>query len=773
MRTLVTGGGGFIGSHVVDRLVAAGHDVHVVDLRPPHRPDVGHIVADINDLDGLVAAFAGADAVFHLAAYADVNDVSREPVQATDANVVGVAKVWEACRRNDVGRAILASTVWVYNGAADDGDGPLDENSAFRLEEMGHLYTSSKVAAEMVAQSYKTLYEQEFTILRYGIPYGPRMRDSLVIPKFVGMALRGDPLTIQGDGSQYRNYVYVEDLAEAHVLALRPEAANQTFNLEGREKISIRSMVESIGDALGRPVDVTYTPARTGDFGGREISAAKAERILGWRADVPFVDGLRRYVEWHLARDAVPAPTVAPAVVPVTACPAPVPAPVPVFAALSAARSDGAPAAAGPAAAGPAPTGAPTAAPVPSARPPLAGVLAGIGLAVLALPALAGAGSAPLTRLTAVAGSLAAAAAAWAARRRGLRPVPVVVAAAVTVVSVWLLSQASPGPVTVLLGLLLGFSLGAPLAGQALAGAPTAAALAATAGLAAFSVFAPSALFWLAAVLGVTTSLGPLAAGRAGGLARPAAARRVVRRRVSWALTSVVVLTTGLTASWVGATSASAEWFGSVISHGPRQVPQVAVTFDGVPDAETARVVLSALEAEDVQATFFAAGREVEARPDVVRALVDHNQLVANNAYAPAGRAFLDPRYGELGRAQEVFGRQLGVCPTYFRPPAGRHTPLMARVVRHYGMSMVTWDVRVADRRADSPRKLARLALDRIRAGSIVVFPLDANGHFARPAVEATLPLVLRGLKGLDLESVRLDHMLGVDGYAGRCTRSA
>jgi len=167
MRTLVTGGGGFIGSHVVDRLMAAGHDVAVVDLRPPHRADVGHIVADINDLDGLVAAFAGADAVFHLAAYADVNDVSRDPVDATDANVVGVAKVWEACRRNDVGRAILASTVWVYNGAADDGDGPLDEDAAFKVDGMGHLYTSSKVAAEMVAHSYHTLFGQEFTILRY------------------------------------------------------------------------------------------------------------------------------------------------------------------------------------------------------------------------------------------------------------------------------------------------------------------------------------------------------------------------------------------------------------------------------------------------------------------------------------------------------------------------------------------------------------------------------------------------------------------------------
>src|SRR5437763_115338 len=495
MRTLVTGGGGFIGSHVVDRLKRAGHDVAVVDLRPPHRSDVGHIPADINDLDALVEAFAGADVVFHLAAYADVNDVSRDPVDATDANVVGVAKVWEACRRNNVGRAVLASTVWVYNGAAAGGDGPLDEDTAFKLDDLGHLYTSSKVAAEMVAHSYKTLYDQEFTILRYGIPYGPRMRDSLVIPKFVGMALRNEALTIQGDGSQYRNYVYVEDLADAHVLALAPEAANQTFNLEGREKISIRSMVESIGEVLGRSVDVTYTPARTGDYGGREISAAKAERVLGWRAEMPFADGLRRYVDWHLTRDAVP-----------VAAAAPVPAPAPVGAA-------------GPAAALPAP----------------------------------------------------------------------------------------------------------------------AAALASTAALAATAVFGPSILYWLAAGLGVTGGVAPRAAALAAylrGRTAPAAARRVARRRVSWALTSVVVLTTGFTASWVGATSASADWFGSVISHGSRAVPQVAVTFDGVPDAETERQVLQALDAEGVQATFFAGGREVEARPDVVRTLVDHDQLVANNAYA-------------------------------------------------------------------------------------------------------------------------------------------
>jgi peptidoglycan/xylan/chitin deacetylase (PgdA/CDA1 family) len=554
----------------------------------------------------------------------------------------------------------------------------------------------------------------------------------------------------------------VEDLAEAHVLALRPEAANETFNLEGREKISIRSMVESIGEALGRPVDVTYTPARTGDYGGREISAEKAARVLGWRADVPFAEGLRRYVGWHLAREAAPAPLGAAVAAPAAA----VPGPAFLRNGRLLRRNAEAPA--------PFVASAPVLTSSASARPPLAGILAGLGLAVLALPALSAASSDPVGRVTALSASLAAAAAAWAARRRALRPVPVVVAGAVTLATVWLLSQASPGPVTLLVGLLLGFSLGAPLAGQSLAGAPAAAALAGTAGLAVVAVFEPSALFWLAAALGVGTNLGPLAAGLSrGGRAVPAAARRVARRRVSWALSGVVVLMTAFTASWVGATSARADWFGSVISHGPRQVPEVAVTFDGVPDAETAQTVLAALDAEGVQATFFAAGREVEARPDVVRTLVDHSQLVANNSYAADGGDFLDPHYGGLGRAQEVFDRELGVCPTYFRPPAGRHTPLMARVVHHYGMSMVTWDVKITDRRVDSPRKLARRALDRIKPGSIVVFPFDSNGHFARPAEAASLPLVLHGLQGLGLDSVRLDRMLGSDGYAGRCNRAA
>src|SRR4051812_33577601 len=107
MKVALTGGTGFIGSHVVDHLVAAGHEVVVIDLRSPGRDDVTHARADINDLDALIAATAGCEAVFHLAAYADVNDVAADPVGATEANVAATAKVWEACRENGVPRAIL------------------------------------------------------------------------------------------------------------------------------------------------------------------------------------------------------------------------------------------------------------------------------------------------------------------------------------------------------------------------------------------------------------------------------------------------------------------------------------------------------------------------------------------------------------------------------------------------------------------------------------------------------------------------------------------
>ena len=440
MKIAVTGGTGFIGSHVVDALVDAGNDVVVIDVRAPHRPDVGHEAVDIADLDGLVRATAGCDAVFHLAAFADVNDVAADPVGAINSNVLSTGKVWEACHRNGVRRAILASTVWVY-GSAADGEGDLDETAVFDLAKAGHLYTSSKVAAELVAHSYKELYDLDFTILRYGIPYGPRMRPALVIPKFVTMALNGDPITVHGDGSQFRNYVYVEDLARAHVLALDDAAANQVLNLEGKERVTIRRLVDSISTALDQPVNVAYSDARTGDYEGREISAARADELLGWRPTVMFEEGLRRYVEWHLAEVVgapAPVPVLAMAGVGATAVAAapslapevaPEVVPVPVAAAVAVAP--------------PVPQIAAAVADVTPAsrwRSVAAGCLAGIAALPVLVVTTQGSPTDHVMGLLAAVAGLGTVAVLRTRRGSALLPVPVCLIAAFALI--WLVSQA-------------------------------------------------------------------------------------------------------------------------------------------------------------------------------------------------------------------------------------------------------------------------------------------------------------------------------------------
>jgi UDP-glucose 4-epimerase len=298
MKTVVTGGSGFIGSHVVDHLIDAGHEVVVVDFLPPHRPDAGHAPADILDVDALARAFDGAEMVFHLAAVSDVNIVAADPLAAVDLNVGGTARVWEAARRAGVRRSVLASTVWVYQAAV--GEGPVDETAAFSPTKPVHLYTSSKIAAEMVVTSAHEMFGQEFTILRYGVPFGPRMRPALVIAKFLERALAGQSITLQGDGMQFRNYVYVGDLADGHVRAMSDVAANEVFNLEGAKPVAIRDIAYGLEEILGRELTIEFTPARTADFAGRDVSATKAFDVLGWTAATQFPDGLREYVAWYL-----------------------------------------------------------------------------------------------------------------------------------------------------------------------------------------------------------------------------------------------------------------------------------------------------------------------------------------------------------------------------------------------------------------------------------------------------------------------------------------
>jgi UDP-glucose 4-epimerase len=306
VKTVITGGSGFIGSHVIDALVGAGHEVVVLDTRPPHRLDVGFREGDINDLPTVIRATTGVDAVFHLAAVSNVDDAIADPVGTMELNVVGTARVCEAAKRNQVGRVILASTVWAYASAAAEAD-ELTEDTALATVGTGHVYTASKVASELVVTSFGELYGLPYTILRYGIPFGPRMREQLVIARFVRNAAKGTPITIHGDGSQYRNYVYIEDLADAHVRVLENEGArDQTINLEGPAPVTIRQIAEVVRDLVNPSVQIEFINSRPGDFAGRPVSAARAAQILGWTATTTFEQGMRKYVDWWFAEEQEP-----------------------------------------------------------------------------------------------------------------------------------------------------------------------------------------------------------------------------------------------------------------------------------------------------------------------------------------------------------------------------------------------------------------------------------------------------------------------------------
>jgi len=298
MKVLVTGGSGFIGSHVVDKLRDKGVKVRVYDgIMPLHRDDIEYYQGSILDIAALGFAMSGIDVVMHLAAVADVKDVLADPHYSEAINVRGTINVLEAARNSKVRRVIYGSTTWVYSEAELDN---VDETTP--LHAPSHFYTATKLAGEYYCQSYSKLYDLDVTILRYGIPYGPRARDGAVIPIFVKKALNGETLTIAGDGFQFRKFVYVEDLAEGNVLALQSIAKNKIYNLDGNERITIKEIAETTQKIVG-DVKIEYVQGRLGDFSGKEVSSELAKRELKWSPKVNFEEGVRRYIVWYKKRE--------------------------------------------------------------------------------------------------------------------------------------------------------------------------------------------------------------------------------------------------------------------------------------------------------------------------------------------------------------------------------------------------------------------------------------------------------------------------------------
>jgi peptidoglycan/xylan/chitin deacetylase (PgdA/CDA1 family) len=198
------------------------------------------------------------------------------------------------------------------------------------------------------------------------------------------------------------------------------------------------------------------------------------------------------------------------------------------------------------------------------------------------------------------------------------------------------------------------------------------------------------------------------------------------------------------------------------------------LTFDDGPNATATLGVRDALDRAGVKGTFFTVGRALDARPDISRALLDDGQLLGNHSYHHDSWRWLDPRYPELARTQHAFARRLGVCPAFYRPPHGQHTPFMAFDLHRSGMTMVTWDVSAGDWATNDPSLIARRVLRKARPGSIILLHDGLDGHVGvdRSVLVRALPAIIDGLRRKGLQPVRLDVLLDRPGYLKRCPAS-
>lgn len=299
MRVLVTGGAGFIGSHVVDGLVAAGHEVAVIDnLSTGRRENAGSArhfsEVDIRDRAGIARAFAAfrPEAVSHHAAQAEVPRSVAEPTYDADVNILGSLNLLRNCLDHGVRKFIFISTGGaVYGNPAVI---PCDESQEPRPLSP---YGTSKYCVEHYLAMFRRTFGLDYTVLRYANVYGPRQdfltEEGRVIAIFATRLLRGDPVTIDGDGNQTRDMLYVGDAVTANLAALE-RGSGEIYNIGTGTEVSVNDIYRELRDLTGCPVPPRFGPPRTGDVYRIALDVSKAARDLDWHAAVPLAEGLRR-----------------------------------------------------------------------------------------------------------------------------------------------------------------------------------------------------------------------------------------------------------------------------------------------------------------------------------------------------------------------------------------------------------------------------------------------------------------------------------------------
>lgn len=304
--TLVTGGGGFIGGHLVDRLLALGHSVRVLDnFSTGRRTNLQHTLAhieliegDLRDPDTVRRAAQGADIVLHEGALPSVPRSVNDPRTSNAVNAEGTLNVLLAARDAGVRRVVIASSSSVY------GDTPTLPKVETMPTSPRSPYAISKLAAELYTCIFASLYQLETVALRYFNVFGPRQdptsQYSGVIARFCTAALRGEPYTVQGDGLQSRDFTYIDNVVEANLLAATaPDVAGQVFNIACGERVTLLDIISTLNGLVGREIPIEYQPARSGDVRHSLADISKARQILGYAPKVDLNTGLAHTLAWY------------------------------------------------------------------------------------------------------------------------------------------------------------------------------------------------------------------------------------------------------------------------------------------------------------------------------------------------------------------------------------------------------------------------------------------------------------------------------------------
>lgn len=306
LRALVTGGAGFIGSHIADALLRAGVNVRVLDdLSNGHRANVPRdaefVLADIAGDDGLDRALEEVDIVFHQAAQINPVRAVEEPLLDFNINALGTVRLLFHAKKKGVRKVVLASTN-IYGDMR--ADAPLAEAVPV-LDVPGTLlspYAASKVASEAYAKVFSENEGFPVVRLRYSNVYGPRQTDasgSGVIAIFARQALQGAPLTIFGDGEQTRDFVHVTDVVRANLMAASsPAASGRAINVGSGIETSIRRVAELVLRLTGSTSPIRFVGRRSADFLHANLDISLAERLTGWRPRLRLEDGINGYVDW-------------------------------------------------------------------------------------------------------------------------------------------------------------------------------------------------------------------------------------------------------------------------------------------------------------------------------------------------------------------------------------------------------------------------------------------------------------------------------------------